>query len=161
MHVILVVFSFPLTVHQIYIVQEMLFEMAYVLRNSCPYTTYPTFSSLPIMHPISPSMNSSLHQTNIKICPHSSWTPRSPKRKPIPILDASSCFTFLILIRFALPVVLQSAGLHLISRMFPFLDSAAAPHSLRSTGPPFHFPFLHRTIPHCFLLLVQRSGSLP
>ena len=28
-HVILVVFSFPLTVHQIYIVQEMLFEMAY------------------------------------------------------------------------------------------------------------------------------------
>ena len=58
-----------------------------------------------------------------------------------PIIDASSCFTFLVLIRFALPPVLRPAGLHLVPRMFSSLDSAAAPHSLRSTGPPFRFPF--------------------
>ena len=34
--------------------------------------------------------------------------------------------------------------------MFSLLDSAAAPQSLRSTGPPFRFPFLHRTILHLF-----------
>ena len=67
----------------------------------------------------------------------------------------------LSVIRFALPPVLRSAGLHLVPRMFSSLDSAAAPQSLRSTGLPFHFPFLHRTILCLFLLLVQRSGSLP
>ena len=77
------------------------------------------------------------------------------------MLDASSCFTFLVLIRFALPPVLWSAGLHLVLRMFSSLDSAAAPHSLRSTGSLFRFPFLHCTILHLFLPLVQRCGSLP
>ena len=132
-----------------------------VLRNSCPYTTYPTFSSPPIEHPISPSTNSLLHRTDTGICPHSSSTPRPSKQNPVPIIDASSCFTFLVLIRLALPPVLWSAGLHLVPRMFSSLDSAAAPHSLRSTGPPFRFPFLHRTILHLFLSLVQRCGSLP
>ena len=132
-----------------------------LLRNSCPYTTYPTFSSLPIEHPISPSTNSSLRRTDIKTRPHSSPTPRTPRRNPVPIIDAPSCFTFLVLIRFALPPVLRSAGLHLVSRMFSPLDSAAAPHLLRSTGPPFHFPFLHHMILYLVFSLVPRSGSLP
>ena len=114
---------------------------ALVLRNSCPYTTYPIFSSPRTGHLISPSTSSSLHRTDISIHPHSSQTPRSPKRNSVPILDASSCFTFLVLIRFALPPVLQSTGLHLVPRMFSSLDSAAAPHSLRSTGPGSVSPF--------------------
>ena len=121
-----------------------------MLWNSCPYTIYPTFSSLPIEHPISPSTNSSLPQTDTTIRPHSSPTPHSSKQNPIPIIDASSCFTILVLICFALPPALQSAGLHLVLRMFSSLDSAAAPHSLRSTGSPFRFPFLHRTILNLF-----------
>ena len=132
-----------------------------VLRNSCPSTTYPTFSSLPTTHPISPSTNSSLHQTGILTHLHSFPTPRSPRRNPVPIIDASPCFTFLVLICFALPPVLRSTGLHSVPRMLSSLDSTAAPHSLRSTRPPFRFPFLHRTIPYLFLSLVQRCGSLP
>ena len=73
----------------------------------------------------------------------------------------SSCFTILVLIRLALPPVLRSAGLHLVPRMFSPLDSAAAPHSLRSTGPPFRFPILYRTILYLVFSLVQRCGSLP
>ena len=46
-------------------------------------------------------------------------------------------------------------------RMFSSLDSAAAPHLLHSTGSQSCFPFLHRTILHLFLSLVQRCGSLP
>ena len=132
-----------------------------LLRNSCPYTTYPTFSFPPIERPISPSTNSSLHRTDIKIRPHSSPTPRSLRRDPVPILDASSCFTILVLIHFTLPPVLRSTGLHLVPRMFSSLDSAAAPHLLRSTGPPLRFPFLHHTILYPIFSLVQRSGSLP
>ena len=94
-----------------------------LLRNSCPYTIYPTFSSPLIEHPISPSMNSLLHRTDIKIRPHSSPTFCSLRRDPVPILDASSCFTFLVLIRFALPPVLRSAGLHLVPRMLSSLGS--------------------------------------
>ena len=112
-----------------------------MLRNLCPYTTYPTFSSLPIDHPISPSTNSSLRRTGISIRPHLSLTPHSPRRNPVPILDVSSCFTFLVLIRSALPPVLRSIGLHLVPRMFSPFDSAAAPHSLRSTGPRSASPF--------------------
>ena len=67
-----------------------------MLRNSCLCTTYPTFSSLPIEHPISLSTNSSLHQTDFKICPHLSSTPHSPRRNSVPIIDTSSCFTFLV-----------------------------------------------------------------
>ena len=87
--------------------------------------------------------------------------PRTSETRSIPILDASSCFTFPILIRFALPPVLQPAGLHLVPRMFSSLDSAAAPHPLHSTGPSLRFPFLHHTILYPIFSLVQRSGSLP
>ena len=132
-----------------------------VLQNSCPYTTYPTFSFPPTEHPTSPSTNSSLHRTSIGTCPHSPSTPHSPERNPVPTIDTSSCFTFLILIRSTLPPVLRSAGLHVASRMFSSFDSAAVPHPLRSTGPPFRFPFLHRTILYLDFSLVQRSGSLP
>ena len=114
-----------------------------LLRISCPYTIYPTFSSLPTDHRSSPSTISSLLRTDIGIYPH---TIPSRKRDPNPVIDASSCFTISVLIRFALPPVLRPAGLHFISRMFSSLDSAAAPHPLRSTGFPFRFPFLHRTI---------------
>ena len=48
---------------------------------------------------------------------------------------------FSSLIHFALPPVLRSAGLHLVPRMFSSLDSAAVPHSLRSTGPRSISPF--------------------
>ena len=68
---------------------------------------------------------------------------------------------FSSLIRFALPPVLRSVGLYLAPRMFSSLDSTAAPHSLCSTGSPFRFPFLHRTILYLVFSLVQRSGSLP
>ena len=132
-----------------------------VLRNSCPYTIYPTFSFPPTEHPISPSTISSLHWTDTKICPRSLPTLRSSKRNPVPTIDASSCFTFLVLICSALPPALRSAGLHFTSRMLSSLVSAAAPHSLCSTGLPFRFPFLHRTILHLIFSLVQRSGSLP
>ena len=132
-----------------------------MLRNSCPYTIYPTFSSLQIERPTSLSKSSSHRRTDIKTRPHSSLTPRSPRRNPVPILVTPSCFTFFILIHSALPLVLRSAGLHLVPRMFSSLDSAAAPHSLCSTSSLFHFPFLHHTIHDLFLLLVQRCGSLP
>ena len=136
-------------------------EIRVLLQISCPYTTYPTFSFPPTKHPTSPSTNSSLHRTDIGICPHSPSTPHSPEQNPVPTIDASSCFTFLVLIRSTLPLVLRSAGLHLVSRMFSSFDSAAVPHSLHSTGPPFRFPFLHRTILYLIFSLVQRSGSLP
>ena len=67
-----------------------------LLRNSCPYMIYPTFSSPPTEPPISPSTNSSLHRTNTRISPHSLLTPHSSKRNPVPTIDASSCFTFLV-----------------------------------------------------------------
>ena len=133
-----------------------------MLRNSCPYTIYPTFSSPPTDHLTSPSTNSSLPRTGIKIHLHSSPAPHSPRRNPVPTLDVSSCFTILVLIRSALPPVLRSAGLHLVPHMFSFpFESAAVPHSLRSTGTPSCFHFLHRTTFHLFYSLVQRSGSLP
>ena len=132
-----------------------------LLRNSCPYTIYPTFSSPQTDHPISPSTISSLHRTDIPICPHSSLTPRSLRRNPVPIIDAPPHFTFLVLIRFALPPVLRSAGLHFQYRMFSSFIPAAAPYSLRSTGSTFRFPFRYCTTPRLFFLLVQRSGSLP
>ena len=133
-----------------------------LLRNSCPYTTYPTFSFPPMEDHTSPLTNSSLHRTDTRTHPHSFPMPRVSETRSVPILDASSsCFTFLVLIRFALPPALQTAGLHLVPRMFSSLESAAAPHPLRSIGPPFRFPFLHRTILHLFLSLVQRCGSLP
>ena len=122
-----------------------------MLRNSYPYTIYPTFSFPPIEHLISLLTNSSLHRIDIKTRPHSSPTPRSSRRDPVPILDTSSCFTFLVLIRSALPPALRSAGLYLVSHMFSSLNSAAIPHSLRNTGSPSRFPFLHRTILSCHL----------
>ena len=91
--------------------------------------------------PISPLTNSSLHRTDILTHPHSSPTAHTSEARPVPIIDASSCFTLFILIRFALPPVLRSAGLHFISRMLSSLDSTAAPHSLHSTGPWSVSPF--------------------
>ena len=132
-----------------------------MLRNLCPYTTYPTFSFPPTEDPISPSTNSSPHRTDTRTHPLSSPTLRTSETRPIPLIDASSFFTIFVLIRFALPPVLRSAGLHFISRMFSSLVSAAAPQSLRSTGTPFRFPILHRTILYPVFPLVQRSGSLP
>ena len=134
-----------------------------LLRNSCPYTTYPTFSFPPMEDPISPLTNSSPHRTDTRTHPHSSPIPRASETRSVPIIDesSSSCFTFLVLICFALPPVLWSAGLHLYPRIFSSLDSAVAPHSLCSTGPLVHFPFLHRTILCLVFSLVQRSGSLP
>ena len=67
-----------------------------LLRNSCPYTTYPTFSFPPMEDPISPSTNSSLHRTDTRTHPRSSPTPHASETRPVPILDASSCFTFLV-----------------------------------------------------------------
>ena len=67
-----------------------------MLWNSCPCMTYPTFSSLPIDHPISPSTNSSHPRTDARTHPHLSPTSRPPKRNPVPIIDTSSCFTFLV-----------------------------------------------------------------
>ena len=132
-----------------------------VLWNLCPYTTYPTFFFPPMEDPISPLTNSSPLQTDTRTHPHSSPTPHTSEARSVTIIDMSSCFTLFVLIRSALPPVLRSAGLHLAPRMFSSFDSAAAPHSLRSTGLPFRFPFLHRTILHPFLSLVQRCGSLP
>ena len=136
-------------------------EYMQVLRNSCPYTTYPTFSFPPMEDHISPLTNSLPHRTDTQTRPHSSPTSRTSETRPDPIIDASSCFTLFILIRFALPPVLRSAGLHLVPRMFSSFDSAAIPYLLRSTGLLFRFPFLHRTIRLPFLLLVQHCGSLP
>ena len=65
-----------------------------LLQNSCPYTTYPTFSSLLTTHHIFPSMNSSPPRTNCRTNPHSSPTPHSLRWNPIPFLDASSAFHF-------------------------------------------------------------------
>ena len=86
-------------------------------------------------------MNTSLHRADTETHPHSLPTPLSFERNPVPILNTSSCFAFLVLIRSALPPALRSAGLHLVPRMLSPLESAAAPHSLRSTGYPFRFPF--------------------
>ena len=56
-----------------------------VLQNSCPYTTYPTFSFPPMEDPISPLTNSSLHRTNTRTHPHSSPMPRASEARPVPI----------------------------------------------------------------------------
>ena len=61
-----------------------------LLRTSWPLTISPIFSSPPITHPISPSKISSPRQTNFGTNPHSSPKPHSPKRNPVPSLDASS-----------------------------------------------------------------------
>ena len=106
-----------------------------MLWNSCLHAIYPTFSFPPMEDHISPSTNSSPHRTDTRTHPHSSPMPRTSETRSVPILDTSSCFTILVLIRFALPPALRSAGLHLVPRMFSSLDSAAAPHPLRSTGP--------------------------
>ena len=50
-----------------------------LLRNSCPYTTYPTFSFPPKEDSISPSTNSSPHRTDTLTHPHSSLMPRISK----------------------------------------------------------------------------------
>ena len=132
-----------------------------LLRNSCLYTIYPTFSFPQIDHPTSPLTNSSPHRTDIKICPHSSLTPRSSERNPIPIINTSSCFTFLVLIRFALPPVLRSAGLHFSSSYVFLFRSRSCSTFATQHRPLLRFPFLHRTILYLFLPLVQRCGSLP
>ena len=132
-----------------------------MLRISWPCTIYHTSSSSWTVHHIFPSTNSSQHQTNFGTCPHSSQAPRSLRRNSVLFLVTSSCFTFLVPIRFALLPVLRSASLHFISCMFSSLDFTAAPQSLRSTGSSLRFPFLYRTIPYLFFSLVQRCGSLP
>ena len=63
-----------------------------VLWNLCPYTTYPTFSSLPTPNCIFPSTNSSLHWTGTRTFPHSSPMPCSLRQNPIPFLDVPSLF---------------------------------------------------------------------
>ena len=63
-----------------------------MLWNSCPYTIYPTFSSLPTLSHISPSTNSSLRWTDTRTFPHSPQTPHSPRWNPVPFLDVSSLF---------------------------------------------------------------------
>ena len=142
--------------------KDHLLSRLHLLRNSCPYTTYPTFSFPPMEDHTSPLTNSSPHRTDTRIHPHSSPTSRTPSpptRSPYRCVFSVSPFSYLI--RLALPSVLRSVGLHFISRMLSALDSAAAPHSLRSTGTPYRFPFLHRTILYLVFSLVQRSGSLP
>ena len=59
-----------------------------MLQNSCLYTTYPTFSFPPTPSRISPSMNSSLPQTDIRTYPHSSPTAHPLRRISDPFLDA-------------------------------------------------------------------------
>ena len=95
------------------------------------------------------------------LCPHSSPMPHSLRRNSVLFIDASSCLTSFVLIHFALPPVLRSAGLCFISHMHSSLVSAAALHSLRSTGTLLRFSFQHCTILCLFLSLVQRCGSLP
>ena len=110
----------------------------HLLRNSCLYTTSPTFSFPPTERPISPSMNSLLHRTNTKICPHSLPIPHSSERNPVPILDVSPYLTFLILIRFALPPVLRSAGLYFSSSyvfLFRFCSSSTFDMQHRPSAP--------------------------
>ena len=132
-----------------------------LLRNSCPFTTSPTFFFPLTPSHIYPLMNSLLLRTNTGTYLHLSPMPRSLRQNPIPFLDVSSCFTSFILICFALPPALQPTGLHFISRMFSSLSSAAAPQSLHSTGSSSRFPFLHRMILYLSFSLVQHCGSLP
>ena len=130
----------------------------WLLRNSCPCTTYPTFSSPLMEDPISPLTNSSLCRTNTRTHPHSSQTPRSSKQNPVLIIDASSCFTFYVLIRFALPPVLRSTGLHLFPRMFSSLESAAALHSYAAPAhrpvSPFYIVWFSIYLSHWFCEVV-------
>ena len=58
-----------------------------LLRNLCPYTTYPTFSFPPTPSCISPSMNSSLSRTNIGTYPHLSPMAHPLRRNSNPFLD--------------------------------------------------------------------------
>ena len=132
-----------------------------MLRNSCPYTIYPTFSFPPMEGHISPLTNSSLHWTDSRTHPHSSPMPCTSETQSVPINRYVSLF------HLSRPDPFHSSTGPSVrwspfssSYVFP-LESAAALHPLRSTGPPFRFPFLHRTS-LCFMFsLVQRSGSLP
>ena len=132
-----------------------------LLRNSCPCTIYPIFSSPPTNHHIFPSMNSSPLRTDFGTCPHSSPMPCSHKRNPVLHIDTSSCFISFVLIRFALPPVLRPAGLHFTSHMFSSLVPTVALLSLRSLSPSYCFPILQCMILYSLFSLVQRCGSLP
>ena len=132
-----------------------------MLRNSCPYTTSPIFSSLLTTRCIFPSMNSSPLQTVSGTYPHSSQTPRSLRQNPVPIIDASSCFTFLdldLLRSSTSPSAHWSPFRISYAFLFSLCSCAAfaAQHRLSS-----HSSFQYRTT-LCFLFsLAQRCGSLP
>ena len=73
--------------------EPIIFLSNILLRNSCPYTTYPTFSFPPMEDHTSPLTNSSPHRTDTRTHPHSSPMPRSFRTRSDPIIDTSSCFT--------------------------------------------------------------------
>ena len=112
-----------------------------LLQTSCPCTTYPTFSYPPTDHPSSPSTTSSPLWTDIGIYPHSSPDLHSLERNPVPIIDASSCFT-----SFVDDPLRSSTGPSV--RWSPFSPSYVFLFGLRSCSasttqhrPPFRFSF--------------------
>ena len=112
-----------------------------MLRNSSVSTISPTFSSLPTLNCISPLMNSLPCWTNTGTFPHSSPMPHSLRRNSIPTIDVLLCFTFLISDLSRSSTSPSAHWFPFLSHMLSSLDSAAALHSLHSTGSSFRFPF--------------------
>ena len=112
-----------------------------LLWNSSVSTTFPTFSFPPTLNHIFPLMNSLPRWTDTRTFLDSFPTPHSLRRNSIPIIDVLLCFTFLISDPSHSSTGPSVCWFPFLSCMFSSLDSAAAPHSLRSTSSSFHFPF--------------------
>ena len=112
-----------------------------LLWNSSVSTTFPTFSFPPTLNHIFPLTNSLPHWTDTGIFPDSFPTPHSLRWNSIPIIDVLLCFTFLISDPSRSSTGPSVRWFPFLSHMFSSLDSAAAPHSLCSTGSSFHFSF--------------------
>ena len=105
---------------------DFLNQKSSLLRNSCPYTTYPTFSFPPTEDPISPSTNSSPHRTDTPIHPHSSPTSRTPETRTVPILR----YVFLFHLFRPFDPSRSSTGPSV--RWSPFISSYVFPSGLHS-----------------------------
>ena len=124
-----------------------------VLRNSCPSTTSPTFSSPLTPNHISPSMNSFPHWTDTGTCPHLSPMPHSHKWDSVSYIDMSPYFSSFVLDPFH-----SSSGLtdrrSLFHISYVFLFSLCS----RSTSTMQHqpsIPFLLSALYHSpFLFLI-------
>ena len=112
-----------------------------MLRNSCLFTTSPTFFSPLTPNCIFPLMNSLPPWTSIRTLPHSSPMPHSLRWNSILFLDALLCFTLLVSDPFCSSTSPSVYWFPFSSHMLSSLESTVVPHPLCSPSSSFCFPF--------------------